>query len=111
MRPVFRGSHTWPGGSRMSRISDVIEAMQAVPTRKASLDEVEVARLRELTGELMAAKPEATAEYARFLGVKQRSLCLPEAELTERLGGAIVLVTGGTGCIGSTLMAQLARRH
>ena len=95
----------------MSRISDVIEAMQAVPTRKASLDEVEVARLRELTGELMAAKPEATAEYARFLGVKQRGLCLPEAELTARLGGATVLVTGGTGCIGSTLMAQLARRH
>ena len=27
----------------------------------------------------------------------------------ERLGGASVLVTGGTGCIGSTLMAQLAR--
>ena len=96
----------------MSRVSEVIEAMvRAVPARKASLDEVEVARLRELTGELMAAKPEAAVEYARFLGVKQRGLCLPEAELTERLGGAIVLVTGGTGCIGSMLMAQLARRR
>jgi hypothetical protein len=96
----------------MSRVSEVIEAMvRAVPVRKASLDEAEVARLRELTGELMAAKPEAAAEYARFLGVKQRSLCLPEAELTERLGGAVVLVTGGTGCIGSMLMAQLARRR
>jgi NAD(P)-dependent dehydrogenase (short-subunit alcohol dehydrogenase family) len=100
-----------PGGNRVSRVSEVIEAMvRAVPARKVNLDEVEVARLRELTGELMAAKPEAAAEYARFLGIKQRGLCLPEAELTERLGGAIVLVTGGTGCIGSTLMAQLARR-
>jgi hypothetical protein len=96
----------------MSGVSEVIEAMvRAVPARKASLSEVEVARLRELTGELMAAKPEAAVEYARFLGIKGRGLCLPEAELTERLGGASVLVTGGTGCIGSMLMAQLAQRR
>ena len=44
----------------MSRVSEVIEAMaQAVPARKANLDEVEVSRLRELTAELTAAKPEA----------------------------------------------------
>ena len=95
----------------MSRVSEVIETMVgAVPARKASLDQAEVARLRELTGELTAAKAEAAAEYARFLGVKQRGLCLPEAALSERLRGATVLVTGGTGCIGSTLMTQLARR-
>ena len=84
---------------------------QAVPARKANLDEVEVSRLRELTAELTAAKPEAAAEYARFLGVKRRGLCLPGADLDRRLGGATVLVTGGTGCIGSTLMAQLARHR
>ena len=96
----------------MSRVSEVIETMvRAVPAGKASLDQAEVARLRELTGQLIAAKPEAAAEYARFLGVKQRGLCLPEAELSERLRGATVLVTGGTGCIGSTLMAQLALRE
>jgi NADP-dependent 3-hydroxy acid dehydrogenase YdfG len=95
----------------VSRVSEVIEAMvNAVPARRPSLDQAEVTRLRELTGELMAAKPEAAAEYARFLGIKQRALCLPEAELAGRLGGATVLVTGGTGCIGSTLMAQLAQR-
>jgi NAD(P)-dependent dehydrogenase (short-subunit alcohol dehydrogenase family) len=96
----------------VSRVSEVIEAMaQAVPARKANLDEVEVSRLRELTAELTAAKPEAAAEYARFLGVKRRGLCLPGAELDRRLGGATVMVTGGTGCIGSTLMAQLARHR
>ena len=96
----------------MGRVSEVIEAMvNAVPARKASLDEVEIARLRELTAELMAERPEAVAEYARFLVVKRRDLCLPEAELNQRLGGASVLVTGGTGCIGSTLMAQLAQRR
>ena len=94
----------------MGRVSEIIEAIaHAVPARKANLDEAEVARLRELTGELMTAKPEAVSEYARFLGVKRRGLCLPGAELSRRLGGASVMVTGGTGCIGSTLMAQLAR--
>src|ERR1700722_4685844 len=94
----------------MSRVSEIIEAMvHAVPAQKADLDELEVAELRELTAELIAAKPEVMAEYARFLGVKRRGLCLPEAELSRRLGGATVMVTGGTGCIGSTLKAQLAR--
>ena len=36
---------------------------------------------------------------------------MPEDELVERLWGAKVLVTGGTGCIGSALMAQLAVRR
>jgi Polysaccharide biosynthesis protein len=85
--------------------------VHAVPARKASLDQGEVAWLRELTGELIAAKPEALTEYARFLDVKRRGLCLPETELNHRLGGASVMVTGGTGCIGSTLMAQLAQRR
>ena len=35
---------------------------------------------------------------------------MPEAELADRLRDATVLVTGGTGCIGSTLIAQLAAR-
>jgi hypothetical protein len=100
------------GGRSVSRVSEIIEAMaQAVPARKVNLNEAEVARLRELTGELIAAKPEALTEHARFLGVRRRGLCLPETELSQRLGGASVLVTGGTGCIGSTLMAELARRR
>jgi hypothetical protein len=107
-----QGSNAMPGGSRLNRVSEVIEAIvHAVPERKASLGQVEIARLRELTGELMAAKPEAAAEYARFLSVRQRGLCLPETELSMRLAGATVLVTGGTGCIGSTLMAQLRQRR
>jgi nucleoside-diphosphate-sugar epimerase len=96
----------------VSRVAEVIEAIEhAVPARKPSLDQTEVGRLRTLTGELMAAKPEAAAEYDRFLGVRQRGLCLPEAELGERLAGATVMVTGGTGCIGSALMTQLAQRN
>jgi ribosome-binding protein aMBF1 (putative translation factor) len=71
--------------------------VHAVPPQKASLDQVDIARLRELTAELMAEKPDVVTEYARFLGVKRRDLCLPEAALAQRLGEATVLVTGGPG--------------
>jgi nucleoside-diphosphate-sugar epimerase len=93
-------------------VTEIINAIvQAVPAHQASVDGGEVARLRGLTAELAKAKPDAAAEYARFLGIRQRALCLPESELTERLTGATIMVTGGTGCIGSTLMAQLAARR
>jgi len=95
----------------VSRASEIIETMlHAVPAGQARLDDTQIAALRDLTRSLIDAKPEAAGEYARFLGIKQRGLCLPEADLADRLGGATVLVTGGTGCIGSTLMAQLAAR-
>jgi hypothetical protein len=67
--------------------------------------------LRSLTQALIAARPAAGEEYARFLAIGQRGIGVPEAELAAWLGGATVLVTGGTGCIGSTLMARLARQR
>ena len=96
----------------MGQALEIIESMlRAVPRGQEHLDDGQVAALRELTSSLIAAKPEAAGEYARFLGIKQRGLCLPETELAERLRGATILVTGGTGCIGSTLMGQLAARE
>jgi nucleoside-diphosphate-sugar epimerase len=91
--------------------SELIGSIQrAAPASQAHLDGAAKATLRDLTGALLAAKPEAAGEYARFGAIKQRSLCLPETELADQLRGATVLVTGGTGCIGSALMAQLAAR-
>jgi nucleoside-diphosphate-sugar epimerase len=96
----------------VSQVSEIIETMvHTVPAGQARLDDAQRAALRDLTRSLIAAKPEAAGEYARFLGIKQRGLCLPEADLAERLRGATVLVTGGTGCIGSALMTQLAARE
>src|SRR5579863_1245885 len=98
--------------TRVGQASEIIESMlRAVPARQERLDEDQIGALRELTSSLVAAKPDAAGEYARFLGIKQRGLCLPETDLANRVGGATVLVTGGTGCIGSTLMAQLAARE
>ena len=82
----------------MSGLGEVIDAIvRAVPAHQPGLSSGEIDRLRELTGELLRAKPDATSEYARFLSIRQRGLCLPEAQLTERLAGATIMVTGGTG--------------
>jgi NAD(P)-dependent dehydrogenase (short-subunit alcohol dehydrogenase family) len=90
---------------------EIIEQMRRVAAPgKQRLDATTMRRLRDLTSQLTAAKPDAAAEHQRFLEVRGRSLRLPEGELAARIGGKTILVTGGTGCIGSTLLAQLAQR-
>lgn len=88
----------------------IIEEMRAaVAPGQQDLDAASVARLRELTASLVAARrDEALVEYERFLSVIKREICLPKQRLAERLDDAVILVTGGTGCVGSTLIAQLA---
>jgi nucleoside-diphosphate-sugar epimerase len=93
-------------------VSEIVGWMRAVaPAGQRRLDDAVVGLLRELTRSLIAAKKDAHAEYARFLAIGHRGLCVPEAELTGRVRGATVLVTGGTGCIGSALMSELAARN
>jgi hypothetical protein len=84
---------------------------EAAPPGQDCLDYGTLGALRNLTQALIAAKPDAEDERERFLRLPQRSIGVPEADLAAWLHGATVLVTGGTGCIGSTLMAQLARAH
>jgi nucleoside-diphosphate-sugar epimerase len=89
---------------------EIIKAMQAaVPPGQMQLSEDERQLLAGLTAELIASHGERGAEHERFLGIRQRGLCLPESEVSGWLGGARVLVTGGTGCIGSALTAELAK--
>ena len=92
------------------RVEAILNEMRAtVAPGQQDLDAAEVSRLRELTARLVAGRrEEARTEYERFLSVIKRELCLPRDRLAERLDGAVVLVTGGTGCVGSTLITQLA---
>jgi len=92
-------------------VSEILSSIRAVaPAGQRCLDDTTLRQLRDLTQSLIAAKAGAAEEHARFLAIAERELCLPEAELADRLLDATVLVTGGTGCIGSALMAQLAVR-
>lgn len=88
---------------------EIIEMMRAAaPPGQPCLGDDAVAKLENLTASLIAAKGGAGEEYARFQAITQRSLCLPDALMNDWLRGTVILVTGGTGCIGSMLMAQLA---
>jgi FlaA1/EpsC-like NDP-sugar epimerase len=78
------------------------------PAGQRRLDDATLRQLRDLTRLLGAARAGTAEEHARFLAIAERRLCLPETELADRLSGATVLVTGGTGCIGSALTEQLA---
>lgn len=88
----------------------IINEMRAVVAPgQQDLDATAIRRLRELTARLVAERrEEARTEHERFLSVIKRELCLPRDGLAGRLDGAVVLVTGGTGCVGSTLITQLA---
>jgi FlaA1/EpsC-like NDP-sugar epimerase len=97
--------------SGLETVGEIISCMRAIaPAGQTVLDQAVLARLRELTQALVGVREGAADDHARFLRIGQRRLCLPEAEVSAWLSGATVLVTGGTGCIGSALMAQVAER-
>ena len=95
----------------LETVGEIISCMRAIaPAGQTVLDQAVLARLRELTQALVEVREGAADDHARFLRIGQRRLCLPEAEVSAWLSGATVLVTGGTGCIGSAVMAQVAER-
>jgi FlaA1/EpsC-like NDP-sugar epimerase len=88
----------------MVSVTELVRAMQdAAPAGLFRLEEPARQELRRLTIALMSASPAATEEYARFLSIRQRRLPVADTNLAGWLHGKTVLVTGGTGCIGSTL--------
>src|SRR4051794_33808278 len=93
----------------MESAASIIDGMRAaVPQGRERLDDGEQRLLADLTGRLVAARPEAYDEFQRFQAVRERGIDLPRAAVADWLRGRTVLVTGGTGCIGSMLMEQLA---
>jgi hypothetical protein len=95
----------------VATVPEIISAMrEAAPAGQQNLDHAALGELRSLTQALIAAAPYAEEECGRFLRLRDRGIAVPEAKLDAWLGGARVLVTGGTGCIGSALMAQVAGR-
>ncbi len=94
----------------MQTAAEIIAGMHAaVPRGRERLAGAELKCLADLTQALLASRPEAQEEYGRFLAAVRKDIDLPGPVIAARLQGKRILVTGGSGCIGSALMAQLAR--
>ena len=93
----------------MASFQEILAAMHEVaPEGLEVLAEEQLAELRGLTEALAAATDGATEEHARYLAIRQRGIRNTGANLCGWLRGKTVLITGGTGCIGSALAAQAA---
>lgn len=93
----------------MTTAAQIIAAMQAAaPPGRAALRNDELAQLRRLTGQLVALTGDGGQELRRFLAARERGTTVPTGEIGYWLSGRTVLVIGGTGCIGTELMRQIA---
>src|SRR5262245_10622177 len=92
----------------MSRSEQLIRQMQQeAPPRQGSLTEPLRARLAELTAELLAAHADSSQELDYYLAIRDRSIPLEVKEVMAGVAGATVVVTGGSGCVGTALLSQL----
>jgi NAD(P)-dependent dehydrogenase (short-subunit alcohol dehydrogenase family) len=73
------------------------------------LSEKAIEALRRSTEQLLQVTGlSAEAEYDRFVKIAERGLKLDDRAIRRHLAGKKVLVTGGTGCIGTKLLGQLS---
>ncbi len=90
------------------RRRDLIEEMLRVaPFGVGQLPLDIVSELTKLTSELVAVSSQSIEEYARFCDTASRTLG-PSEHRTAYLEGKRILVTGGTGCIGSAILHEIA---
>ena len=89
---------------------DIIAAMQEIaPFHQDRLDLPTYRSLAELTEKLIEVEGQtAESEYTRYIETSSRGLELPKDKVYEQFHGKTVLVTGGTGLIGSSFMQEIA---
>ena len=93
----------------MASVAQIVQAMrQAAPAGQQELPGTALRELQSLTEALTSAMVDADQECQRFAAIRERRVAVDEPELRAWLTGKSVLVTGGTGCVGSTLLAEIA---
>jgi dTDP-4-dehydrorhamnose reductase len=89
--------------------SQITERMVAVaPPGQTSLDPRTLHELSLLTTRLVQVNySDSTAEHDRYLAVEKRELELDVEKLAQYISGKSILITGGTGLIGSELIKKI----
>jgi len=96
----------------MGERTEIIREMEATALPgQLELDQETLSRLTKLTSRLMGVTDEAVEEYCRFQQIQDRLLGFADHRLAHWFGGKTVLVTGGTGCIGSFLLSIIAQHQ
>ena len=90
------------------RESALRELCHAVPKGRTDLDYEELRILSKLTKQLIDEYPDAGGEYTRFKAIGQRSAHLPPDATRAWIADRTVLLTGGTGCVGTIAAEQVA---
>ena len=81
---------------------------RTVPAGRSTLDPDEQSALRDVTARLLAAtREQSLAELTSFRHAFDRRIHVDDDAVSTLLTGAVVLVTGGTGTIGSALLRRL----
>jgi nucleoside-diphosphate-sugar epimerase len=94
----------------VASVPEIIAAMRrVVPAAAESISPAAASELANLTMTLRSARPDAVAECRRFEGVRERGIVARRDDLAAWIEGRSVLVTGGTGCVGSVLMTELGQ--
>lgn len=97
-------------GDHRTREDLVVALSAAVPPGQDELSQAQIDALMSPTAALVdIAGVPAREEYLRFRALSGRGLTVDDEATGSAHAGRTVLVTGGTGCIGSTLLAELAR--
>lgn len=98
------------GGTNRTRSEIVSEMQRIAPPGQDILEKPAIERLRSLTRGILAVNSSRiVSEHNRFNSVRDRGLELDDKRVLQFIKGKNILVTGGTGCIGASLISDLAQ--
>lgn len=92
----------------MSATEEILQLMvRDAPPGQRELRPDTQRRLAELTSRLLKARPDSIGEMRRYLAVRERTIPVPQEKVRAAVAGRRVVVTGGSGCLGTALLEQL----
>ena len=93
----------------MSSTEEILQLMvRDVPPGQRELRPDAKRRLTELTSRLLKARPDSAEEMRRYLAIQERGIPVPQDQVRAAVAGRRIVVTGGSGCLGTALLEQLA---
>lgn len=92
----------------MRASSEILHHIRRVaPAHQDDLNAATRAELLILTDELRRSKPSSAEELDRYLAIREREFAGPAGRIADQVRGRSILVTGGSGCLGTALLQRL----